>query len=63
MTTHTVLAARKYLGAIRNPVKQAYGVQYFAFLRGAAEEPNDDGLSAMAAQAVRMQLAQILDVR
>lgn len=56
---------RSYLRSIRNPVKRAYGFDYVNWLeRGSMAEDTPPpavpaGLSYMAAQAVRMRLADI----
>lgn len=61
MTSHPVLASRKYIEQIRNDGKREYAVTYLKFIRGAALEPSREqfGVSAMAAQAVRLDLNKI----
>ena len=51
--------ARKYIARIRNERKRAYATAYFNHLVGFSHEPDEAGLSCMAAQGVRMQLAAI----
>ena len=52
--------AARYIDRIRNERKRAYAGAYWRYLRGFEHEPNSDGLSVMAAQAVRLQLAEII---
>lgn len=54
-------AAIRYLGRIRNPIKRSYGVKYWDDLNN-SNRPTlavPEGLSYMAAQAVRMTLQDI----
>lgn len=60
MKPTAIYAARRYLAAIRNTDKREYGVRYFAYLRGAAHDPEPVNISTMAAQAVRMRLEEII---
>jgi hypothetical protein len=54
----TLDGAARYIRAIRNRVKRAYAVAYLAYRLGEGPEPADPrDLSYMAAQAVRMNLA------
>lgn len=55
-------AAYRYLNLIRNGEKRRYGFAYLAWLRNHAigMEPERGRLSCMAAQAVRMNLHEIL---
>lgn len=54
--------ANKYLNAIRNAEKRRYAYEYWGFRRGLMNEPNPDhfNLGAMARQAVRMQMNEIM---
>jgi hypothetical protein len=54
--------AYRYLNLIRNADKRRYGFAYLAWMRNHAigHEPERGRLSYMAAQAVRMQLHEIL---
>lgn len=58
-------AAYRYLNLIRNKPKRGYGFAYLAWLRNdcVGYEPEHKGLSFMGAQAVRLQLNEILDNR
>jgi hypothetical protein len=59
MTPEQESAAVKYVGRIRNPKKRAYALSYLRFLNGLGPEPDRGQLSYMAAQAVRIELAQL----
>jgi hypothetical protein len=54
--------ANRYLNLIRNKAKREYGWAYLAWLRNGAVgiAPDHPGLGAMAAQAVRLSLHEIL---
>jgi hypothetical protein len=54
-------AARAYIKAIRNDAKRRYATDYLAYLQHGGGEPERDayGLTYMAAQAVRANLAQL----
>ncbi len=51
----------KYIGTIRNPAKRAYAEAYRAWLSDGADcvSPKPKQLGAMAAQSVRMRLAEL----
>lgn len=53
-------AADRYVHRIRNQRKRAYAAAYWRFLRGVDPEPERGELSVMAAQAVRMELREIM---
>jgi hypothetical protein len=56
-----VFAAQRYVRGIRNPVKREYAYQVLRYVAGIADKPNRPfGLSVMAAQAVRLQLANFI---
>jgi hypothetical protein len=62
-TLEDQMTVEQYVNAIRNEVKRAYAENYLAYLRGHIQgEPDRTAyaLSAMAAQAVRMQLHELL---
>lgn len=53
----------RYIRAIRNQHKRDYAQRYLAYLRGELRnEPQGSaaGISAMAAQAVRLQLGELV---
>ena len=54
--------AHRYIRKIRNKQKRAYADDYLNFMRGQCVEPvaHYRGLSYMAAQAVRLELTDIL---
>ena len=58
-------AAYRYLNLIKNTAKRRYGFTYLAWLgNGAAGyEPDRGRLSVMGAQAVRLQLDELLNNR
>ena len=56
-------AAWRYVLAIRNTDKREYGIRYLEHLFRNAPEPEPDGISTMAAQAVRMRLHDIWNPR
>ena len=60
--TPELAAANRYLNLLRNKPKRAYGFAYLAWLKNHAvgHEPEHPGLSVMGAQAVRMNLREIL---
>ena len=51
--------ARAYSRAIRNTRKREYAIAFMGYLLGKRSEP-ETSLSYMAAQAVRLRLAEIL---
>jgi hypothetical protein len=53
-------ACVRYLRSIRNPFKRTYGVKYFGYLQGNNLLPEAEGISFMAAQAVRMRIQDIM---
>jgi hypothetical protein len=53
----------QYIAKIKNPYKQAYAAAYLAHMRGCCPEPRPIMIGAMAAQAVRMNLAETLTRR
>jgi hypothetical protein len=57
-----------YVNRLRNPAKRAYAEKYVTFLLsqryGApVPEPERGALSVMGAQAVRLRLAELMEVR
>ena len=52
-------AAWRYVPGIRNPDKREYGIRYLETLKRDCCDPDPDGISHMAAQAVRMRLHEI----
>ena len=54
-------AMASYVKTIRNADKKLYAQRYWLYLTGSPEQPERGGLSAMAAQAVRMNLEVILN--
>lgn len=52
--------ARAYIAAIRNPAKKAYAEAWARYMQRGGAEPDRGGLSVMAAQAVRMWLAELM---
>ena len=52
-------AAWGYIRRIKNPSKRKYAEAYLDYCDGNGAEPDDAGISYMAAQAVRMQLAEL----
>ncbi len=57
------MTAENYIRRIRNPRKQTYARAYWIWLTGpqTTKEPDCGDLSYMAAQGVRMSLAQFVD--
>jgi hypothetical protein len=56
--------AEAYIATIRNPRKKQYAEQYLHWLcNPRVPDPVEDGLSYMAAQAVRMNIRQIMEVK
>ena len=54
-------AVLRYLRAIRNPAKRAYGFDYADWRIGLGPEPERPaGLGYMAAQAVRLELLSLM---
>lgn len=50
---------RNTIDGYRNPLKRSYAASYYNYLRNGGTEPErPEGLSYMAAQAVRMQLGE-----
>jgi hypothetical protein len=61
MKMDDVPAAQRYVRAIKNPVKREYAYQVLRYIAGIADKPErPTGLSVMAAQAVRLQLANFI---
>lgn len=57
--TDTPANVQKYINRIRNLIKRQYAKDYWLHLNGSGQEPDrPKDLSAMAAQSVRMELAQ-----
>jgi hypothetical protein len=50
--------ARRYIDRIKNPAKQRYARDWFLYCQGKGDKPEADDISVMAAQGVRMQLAE-----
>lgn len=52
---------RSYVNRIRNKNKKSYARRYYAWLQSgeSGPEPDEGNLSAMAAQGVRMSLAEL----
>lgn len=60
-STETTDAARDYAESIRNGAKRSYALAYLhQTIRNGLPEPERGELSFMAAQAVRMQIRQIV---
>lgn len=61
-TQHQISACCKYIRAIRNDAKRAYATAYFNWIRGTELEPDSSTfkLSAMGAQAVRLQIDEMM---
>ena len=62
---HKFVRASKYIERIRHPAKKQYARDYYQFLRsgqllGQEADYDRDKLSYMAAQAVRMNLDEIM---
>jgi len=59
---HRFLRASRYIESIRNRAKRAYAHAYYQWLRDpqVSDPPDHPNLSAMGAQAVRMNLDKIL---
>jgi len=50
---------RNIIASYRNPLKQSYAAHYYHYLRNGGDEPErPEGLSYMAAQAVRLTLSE-----
>ena len=50
---------RNYIDSIRNRHKREYAASFYDYLRNGGEEPSrPEGLSYMAAQAVRLELTR-----
>ncbi len=61
ITPAASIAAGKYIRAIRSPRKLRYAQRYLTHLKiGEGEPPETEGLSFMAAQAVRLRLWAII---
>jgi hypothetical protein len=57
-------AAAAYVRRIRNVQKRAYAAQYLAWFTGQrSQDPNAEGISYIAAQAVRMEIARLIGPR
>lgn len=54
--------ARLYVKRIRNAQKQRYATEYLSYLVKGGQAPANDGLSSMAAQAVRLQINAIFEI-
>ncbi|HEU5407205.1 MAG TPA: hypothetical protein VFU48_05525 [Nitrospira sp.] len=55
-----VVDPRNYIDKIRNPLKRSYAASYYDYLRNGGDEPTrPEGLSYMAAQAVRLELGSL----
>lgn len=53
--------ALAYAHRLRSPLKRAYAIAYYRYRAGkAAQSPPSNGLSFMAAQAVRMNINELL---
>ena len=66
MTEHRFYRASRYIEGLRSPLKRRYAHAYYQWLRmpdslRPAESPSRGELSYMAAQAVRMNLDEILE--
>jgi hypothetical protein len=62
---HRFTKASNYIESLRHPAKKRYAKDYYQYLRCPANQrpergPEHPGLSYMAAQAVRMNLDEIM---
>ena len=64
MSEHKFTAASRYIESLRHAAKKRYARDYYQWLRSGelGDMPNDPAsLSYMAAQAVRMNLREIME--
>lgn len=65
MTEHKFVTASRYIESLRSAAKKRYARHYYQYIRAGRREPSPEypALSYMAAQAVRMQLDEIMEGR